>query len=98
MLMFEIGSDWLLTPYRVAVHLPTKTAVLADPHLGYCDARRQAGDAVPEVPFDDQLVALKSACAVLDLTGIVVAGDLSEARVDRPLVERFAAFVESQRL
>src|SRR5438270_5847367 len=34
-----VHEDWLLTPVRAAVHLPTATAVVADLHLGYELAR-----------------------------------------------------------
>lgn len=96
--MFRFASEWILTPYRLAVHAPTRTAVIADPHLGYSDARRRAGDAVPDVSLDDQLAPLTKACAALDLTGLVVAGDLCEARLDGELIERFLAIVVERRL
>ena len=35
-------DEWLLTPERVAVHLPTSTGVVADLHLGYEEARFEA--------------------------------------------------------
>ncbi len=31
----RVLDEWLLTPWRGAIHLPTATAVVADPHLGY---------------------------------------------------------------
>jgi metallophosphoesterase superfamily enzyme len=96
--MFRFASEWILTPYRLAVHAPTRTAVIADPHLGYSDARRRAGDAVPVVAFDDQLGSLTKACAALDLTGLVIAGVLCEARLDADLVERFLAVAAERRL
>ena len=49
-----VHDEWLLTPARVAVHRPTATAVLADLHLGYNDARRRDGEAVP--PADLTLI------------------------------------------
>ena len=42
-----VHDEWLLMPQRVAVHLPTATAVLSDLHLGYNEARRRDGEAVP---------------------------------------------------
>ena len=39
--------NWLLTPERAAIHLPTATAVLADLHLGYNEVRCGTGEAVP---------------------------------------------------
>src|SRR5262249_34562148 len=44
-LMMRIHRDWLLTPERAAVHLPTATAIVADLHLGYNHARRRTGEA-----------------------------------------------------
>lgn len=92
--MLCFGSEWRLTPYRLAVHEPTRTAVIADPHLGYNDARRRSGDAIPLLSFEDQLAPLKRACAVFDLADLVVAGDLCEARLDEEIVARFDAFVK----
>jgi metallophosphoesterase superfamily enzyme len=88
-MMFRLGSEWMLTPYRLAVYLPTKTAVIADPHLGYRDARRRCGDAIPIASPDDELALLKTACAALDLVDIVVAGDLCEAWLDGDLIATF---------
>ncbi len=96
--MFRFAAEWILTPYRLALHEPTRTAVIADPHLGYSDARRQAGDAVPDVSLDDQLAILKTACAALDIAGLVVAGDLCEARLESALIDKFLAFVAECRL
>src|SRR4051794_35075306 len=81
LVMYCFATEWILTPYRLAVHGPTRTAVIADPHLGYSDARRRAGDAVPDVSLDVQLAPLTRACAALELNGLVVAGDLCEARL-----------------
>ena len=36
----RVFTDWELTPDRAAVHLPTRTAVVADLHLGYAEARQ----------------------------------------------------------
>jgi metallophosphoesterase superfamily enzyme len=74
----RVHDDWWLTPERVAVHLPTSTAVLADLHLGYAEARRRRGDAVP-VPAVSEL--LKPLAVVLyrqQVNRVVVAGDLLE--------------------
>ncbi len=96
--MFRFATEWILTSYRLAVHEPTRTAVIADPHLGYNDARRRAGDAVPDVSLDDQLAPLKMACAALDIAGLVVAGDLCEAQLDGDLIDQFLASLADCRL
>jgi metallophosphoesterase superfamily enzyme len=96
--MFRFATEWILTPYRLAVHGPTRTGVIADPHLGYSDARRRAGDAVPDVSLDEQLAPLTRACAALELNGLVVAGDLCEARLEGDLIDRFLAVLAERRL
>src|SRR5437016_1836392 len=79
-------DDWLLTAQRVAVHLPTATAVLADLHLGYDAARRRRGDAVPAVRVADVLTPLAEVLRRRQLTRVVVAGDLFEDGVDERIV------------
>jgi metallophosphoesterase superfamily enzyme len=98
LLMYRFASEWILTPYRLAVHEPTRTAVVADPHLGYNDARRGAGDAVPMLSLDEQLMPLTLACSTLDLAGLVVAGDLCEACFTAEIIDRFLAVVAERRL
>jgi putative SbcD/Mre11-related phosphoesterase len=71
-------GDWLLTPQRVALHLPTATAVVADLHLGYEEARRRRGEAVPARPLGEQLAPLGLALARHGCRRLVVAGDLLE--------------------
>jgi len=73
-----LPNDWLLTPHRVAVHLPTRTAVVADLHLGYAEARRQGGDSIPSVPLDTILQPLHDALAANAVQRLVIAGDLFE--------------------
>jgi metallophosphoesterase superfamily enzyme len=96
--MFRFASEWILTPYRLAVHEPTRTAVIADPHLGYSEARRRSGDAVPVISLEEQLAPLTKACAALDLAALVVAGDLCEARIEADFVGRFLKIVYERRL
>src|SRR5689334_14889854 len=74
----RVLNDWLLTAERVAVHLPTETAVVADLHLGYAEVRRQAGEAVPEEQLDEQLAELARMMRSHGLRQLVVAGDLFE--------------------
>jgi metallophosphoesterase superfamily enzyme len=76
----RVLEDWLLTPERVALHLPSATGVLADPHLGYEEARCAAGEAVPARSLEDQLAPLLSAFRRHGLHRLVIAGDLLEDR------------------
>jgi metallophosphoesterase superfamily enzyme len=74
----RVLDDWLLTAERVAVHLPSATAVLADPHLGYAHARRRSGEAVPGDCLDEQLAGLLQVRQQHGVRRLVVAGDLLE--------------------
>ena len=75
-------EHWLLTPYRLAVHLPTRTAVLADLHLGYHWTRQRAGDAVPLPGLDEQLAPLAAARKQHSFREVVLAGDVIEKAWD----------------
>jgi putative SbcD/Mre11-related phosphoesterase len=81
-----VHADWLLTPQRVAVHLPTRTAVAADLHLGYDQARQRRGEAVPLAGLDDLLHALAVLIPRHGLRRLVIAGDLFEDAAGRALV------------
>ena len=74
-----VHDEWLLTPQRVAVHRPTATAVLADLHLGYNEARRRDGEAVPPADLRFILAPLRSVIAAQAVRQVVIAGDLFEA-------------------
>ena len=74
-----VHDEWLLTPARVAVHLPTATAVLADLHLGYNDARRRDGEAVPAADLTLILAPLRPVLVSQGVRWVVIAGDLFEA-------------------
>lgn len=77
-------DDWLLTPWRGAVHRPTATAVVADLHLGYDRVRRRGGEAVPARRLSDELAPLLAGMAGCGARRLVVAGDLLEdGRVER---------------
>src|SRR5262249_2259205 len=67
-----------LTAERVAVHLPSETAVVADLHLGYDEARLRSGEAVPVRPLEELLHPLAAALARCGARGLIVAGDLLE--------------------
>ena len=90
-----IIDDWLLTPARAAVHLPTATAVLSDLHLGYAEARRGTGEAVPAVGVEEILAPLRELIAVRSVKRLVIAGDLFEAGPRVELARRLLAWVEA---
>jgi putative SbcD/Mre11-related phosphoesterase len=91
----RVLDEWLLTPWRVAVHLPSMTAVVADLHLGYDRVRRRNGEAVPERPTCDELRPLLMAMRQTKTSRLVVAGDLFEdARVERAeLIDELALWL-----
>jgi putative SbcD/Mre11-related phosphoesterase len=87
-------GDWLLTPARAAIHRPSDTAVVADLHLGYAEARRRGGEAVPLPSLEDTLSPLAGVLAECEVRSLVVAGDLFEAGPDPDVVERFLAWLD----
>jgi putative SbcD/Mre11-related phosphoesterase len=76
--MMQVHGDWLLTPERAALHLPTATAVVADLHLGYDQVRRRGGEAVPAVGLEEALAGLGAVLFRHDVRRLVIAGDLFE--------------------
>src|SRR6187551_2205236 len=93
----RVLDEWLLTPWRVAVHLPSATAVSADLHLGYDRVRRRNGDAAPARAVRDELSPLAEALGEAGVRRLVIAGDLFEdARVERyELVAEVASWLSS---
>jgi putative SbcD/Mre11-related phosphoesterase len=87
----RVLCDWLLTAERVAVHLPTRTAVAADLHLGYAEARRRRGDAVPNESVTELLEPLLRIRRQHAARRLVIAGDLLE---DGDCLEALAEFRE----
>lgn len=87
-------ADWALLPQRAAVHLPTRTAVVADLHLGYDAARRSCGDAIP-LRAADPWLPLASARERLSFDRLIVAGDLFERAFDYDLALRFRDYLAS---
>jgi metallophosphoesterase superfamily enzyme len=85
----RVHGDWLLTRWRLALHEPTATAVIADLHLGYSQARRDRGDAVPLPDPRAGLLPLRQAHEHLAFRRLVVAGDLFEGKF---LAEDYNAF------
>ncbi|MHB1426349.1 MAG: metallophosphoesterase [Gemmataceae bacterium] len=86
--------DWLLTPERVAVHLPTRTAVVADLHLGYAEARRRGGDAVPEESVSALLEPLHRVQQRDAARRLVIAGDLLEDGDCRDSLKAFREWLD----
>src|SRR5436305_9388879 len=74
----RVHEEWLLTAERAAIHLPTATAVIADLHLGYDQARRRAGEAVPQQTVSEALQPLRAALLRERCRQLVLAGDLFE--------------------
>jgi uncharacterized protein len=83
--------DWQLTPWRLAIHVPTATAVVADLHLGYQDARRQCGDAIPSVDVETQLAPLMRILVKCQAKNLVIAGDMFERSFDSEIWRAFQA-------
>ncbi|MBY0233221.1 MAG: hypothetical protein K2W96_28395, partial [Gemmataceae bacterium] len=65
-------GEWELSPARFALHLPTRTAVVADLHLGYGRVRHRGGDAVPAPTIAEEMAPLAG------VERLLVAGDLFE--------------------
>jgi len=93
-----VHSDWLLTPQRVAVHMPTRTAVAADLHLGYDQSRQRRGEAVPLTGLDDLLHALAVLVTQYGLRHLVIAGDLFEDAAGRALVPDLLRWLKAREL
>src|SRR4051794_7960092 len=74
----RVLDEWLLTPVRAAIHLPTATAVAADLHLGYDRVRRRGGEAVPARSVAAELAPLGRLLGEQGVRRLVVAGDLFE--------------------
>lgn len=86
-------GDLLLTPSRAVVHLPTRTAIIADLHLGYSQARRRNGEAVPERNLSDELTRLESLHGAGWLHNLIVAGDVVEKSDQANLVNGFRTWL-----
>jgi metallophosphoesterase superfamily enzyme len=91
------GEDgWLLTAARAAIHTPTATAVVSDLHLGYGEARRRGGEAVPAPHLAGVLEPLRDAFRRHVVRRLVVAGDLFEAGVSVELGRTFLEWLRDQ--
>jgi metallophosphoesterase superfamily enzyme len=90
----RVHDEWLLTPQRAAVHLPTATAVVADLHLGYGEARRARGEAVPVPEVAECLAPLALLAASSTTRRLVIAGDLFEDGCNERLTEELLTWAE----
>jgi metallophosphoesterase superfamily enzyme len=88
-----VHDEWLLTPARVAVHRPTATAVTADLHLGYNEARRHDGEAVPPADLAMILAPLRSVLTAHAVRRMVIAGDLFESGPAAALAAQLTAWM-----
>jgi metallophosphoesterase superfamily enzyme len=91
----KVHDDWLLTPERAAVHLPSATAVLADLHLGYEQARRRNGEAVPHLDLAQALAPLRALFLRERVQRLVIAGDLFEDGWDDILAAQVLAWLKA---
>jgi metallophosphoesterase superfamily enzyme len=90
----RVLCDWLLTAQRVAVHVPTRTAVVADLHLGYAEARRRRGDAVPNESLSQLLEPLLVVRQEHGARRLVIAGDLLEDGDCREALAEFLGWLD----
>lgn len=86
--LFKGPGGWRLAPECAALHPRTKTAVIADVHLGYEWARARGGDCVPEHSLAETIARLSNLLDRSPITRLVVAGDLLESRRHCPRTER----------
>jgi metallophosphoesterase superfamily enzyme len=77
---FRGPGHWWLAPEGAAIHRMTRTAVVADVHLGYEWARGSRGDCVPAHSLDETVTQLASLLNCGEIHRLVVAGDLVESR------------------
>jgi metallophosphoesterase superfamily enzyme len=88
-----VHRHWLLTPERAAVYLPSATAVIADLHLGYVQARRRRGEAIPDGGLEDTLGLLGALMSRCKVRRLVIAGDLVEDRTGVALIPDLLAWL-----
>lgn len=96
--MSERWHDWFLLPQRIALHEATATAVIADVHLGYAQARRRLGDAIPLRRVRDELAPLSIAAKMHDIRHLIIAGDLFERGYDAEVCAEFFAVLAEWRI
>jgi metallophosphoesterase superfamily enzyme len=91
--MSRVHGDWLLTAQRAAVHVPTRTAVIADLHLGYDLTRIRGGEAVPVIGLGQSVAPLRAAFTEHAVRNLVVAGDLFESAAGHAVVEELLSWL-----
>ena len=91
----RVLNDWLLTAERVAVHLPGRTAVVADLHLGYAEARRRGGESVPDEDVEEQLAGLGRVIHQHKARRLIIAGDLLEHPSCRAALSAFQEWLRN---
>ena len=74
------------------MHLPSATAVIADVHLGYGEARHRGGEAVPCQGAATVLDPLRPMLLAHSVRRLVIAGDLFEAGPVASLVKELLAW------
>src|SRR4051812_49041620 len=90
--------EWLLTPERVAIYAAEATAVLADLHLGYAQARQRSGEAVPLRSLDEILAPLGRVVARHEVRQVVIAGDLFEEAYRPDLAAELGAWLKAAKV
>jgi hypothetical protein len=93
--MFIFNREWFLTPQRMAIHVPTNTAVVADVHLGYDMTRQSLGDAIPAISLADFLAPMK--CCLMDysISNLVIAGDWIEKTCPEKILTGFISLLRN---
>jgi metallophosphoesterase superfamily enzyme len=94
----HVLDGWLLTAARAAIHVPTATAVVSDLHLGYAEARRHAGEAVPAPTLAEALWRLWQCLLRHRVRHLVIAGDMGEAGVSERLAVDLLTWVRQRRV
>jgi putative SbcD/Mre11-related phosphoesterase len=87
---FAIGG-WTLCPEGAVVHAASRTAVIADVHLGYEWARGAGGEMIPAHSLAETLARLEPILAAWPIERLVVAGDLVESHRPCPRTARDVA-------
>ncbi len=72
-------DGWYLAPEGAAVHAETRTAVIADVHLGYEWARGAGGDCIPAHSLAETQARLARLLGRVAISRVIVAGDLVES-------------------
>lgn len=93
-----LWNDWVLCPERLMIHIPTKTALVSDLHLGYMLARNSRGDSLPVIPMSEELAPLFEAMARHGVIQIACGGDLFEKGGNLDLENELLALTDEKKL